>query len=469
MTSETAADDVEAALAALADAIRAPVLLSERQGRQLRLVAVAGFDTGAAAQAMAEDPALVLALLARLPDSDGSAMPGELADIERVDLAVFLPISRARGYVVAQSQTVPGQLLVAVALPFKAGRIDSALAAVLPDTPTGWSRAHEVAYDVIGTARNLAGVTGRVALSLGGMRRPDGDPDPRVRCVLQANALVGEGPLWNNRDGWLEWVDIAAPAVHAFDPCTGHNATRDPGRLVSAILPTSNGERVLLTDAGPVRYQPATGRLGRPVRPTGHSARSRFNDAKADRAGRLWAGTMAQDAATPTGALYVFAAGACRRADHGFYVANGMDWSPDGWTFYLSDSGVGTIYVYDVDQATGEIGNRRIFVQVPEEAGRPDGLCIDAEGCLWVAHWDGWRVVRYAPDGVVDQVVWMPVPRPTSCCFGGPGLRTLYITSARIRLSPKVLQDSPLSGGLFALDLDVAGQLPASVDIAALR
>jgi sugar lactone lactonase YvrE len=126
---------------------------------------------------------------------------------------------------------------------------------------------------------------------------------------------------------------------------------------------------------------------------------------------------------------------------------------------YFTDSGARRIYLYDFDLARGEIADRRIFVQLPEGGGVPDGLAVDAEGFVWSAHWDGWRVTRYDPDGKVDRVVEMPVPRPTSCCFGGPDLATLFVTSARIRLSARQLADAPLSGGVFALRAGVRGQL----------
>jgi sugar lactone lactonase YvrE len=126
---------------------------------------------------------------------------------------------------------------------------------------------------------------------------------------------------------------------------------------------------------------------------------------------------------------------------------------------YFTDSGVKRIYVYDFDLESGEIANRRVFVQLPDGAGLPDGLAVDEEGFVWSAHWDGWCVTRYDPGGKIDRVVSVPVPRPTSCCFGGPDLSTLFVTSARIRLSARQLADAPLSGGVFALNAGVRGQL----------
>jgi sugar lactone lactonase YvrE len=132
-------------------------------------------------------------------------------------------------------------------------------------------------------------------------------------------------------------------------------------------------------------------------------------------------------------------------------VSNGLGWSPDDRRFYFTDSGTRRIYVYDYDIETGAVAGRRTFVALPEGMGVPDGLAVDAEGFVWSAQWDGWCVTRYDPDGRVDRVINLPVPRPTSCAFGGPDLSTLYITSARIRLSAQQLAEAPLSGSVFAL------------------
>jgi len=146
-----------------------------------------------------------------------------------------------------------------------------------------------------------------------------------------------------------------------------------------------------------------------------------------------------------------------REMDSGFHVCNGMGWSPDAKRFYLADSGARAIYVYDYDLETGTIANRSVFARFEEGAGVPDGLAIDADGYVWCAIWDGWAVQRFSPEGVLDRTVNVPVPRPTSCAFGGSDLKTLYITSARIRLSATQLAAAPLSGSVFALKTDVAG------------
>jgi sugar lactone lactonase YvrE len=168
---------------------------------------------------------------------------------------------------------------------------------------------------------------------------------------------------------------------------------------------------------------------------------------------------MALDASTPSGRLYrVGAGGTCTEMDRGFIVSNGMDWSPDGRRFYFADSRAGAIYAYTFDVACGTAVGRRLFAGIAPEDGRPDGLAVDSAGTVWCALWDGWRIRGYRPDGTVLADLTLPTPRPTSVAFGGDDLRTLFITSARVRLPSRTLAEAPLSGGLFALRMDVPGK-----------
>ncbi|MNL27325.1 L-arabinolactonase [compost metagenome] len=167
---------------------------------------------------------------------------------------------------------------------------------------------------------------------------------------------------------------------------------------------------------------------------------------------------MRIDASKQTGALYrIDETGAFERKEGGIIVSNGLGWSPDGRTFYFVDTVPGLIHAYDFNPATGTLSARREFARIPVADGRPDGLAVDAEGGVWCAIWDGWCVRRYLPNGKLDQVIDMPVPRPSSIAFGGPDLSTLFITSARTRLPASTLADAPLSGGLFSCRPGVAG------------
>jgi sugar lactone lactonase YvrE len=146
--------------------------------------------------------------------------------------------------------------------------------------------------------------------------------------------------------------------------------------------------------------------------------------------------------------------------DSGFTVPNGLGFSPDDRRLYFTDTDRHTVYEYDFDLEAGSATGRRPLIVLDPRHGKPDGLTVDAEGCLWVAVWDGWHVARYSPRGELLQRLRLPVPRPTSCCFGGTRLQTLYVTSARVRLDATALAAAPLSGALFALELPGVRGLP---------
>ena len=186
---------------------------------------------------------------------------------------------------------------------------------------------------------------------------------------------------------------------------------------------------------------------------------NRFNDGKVDRAGRFWAGTKnIANSPDPTGSVYrLDPDGTAHRIDSGISCVNGIAWSLDERTMYLCDTWLRRIYHYDFDRDTGVARNRRVFAELSVDEGYPDGLTVDAEGFIWNAHYDGWRITRYAPDGRVDRVLRMPVQHVTSLTFGGADLRTLFVTSASLRLTPEARERQPLAGHVFALAPGVAG------------
>jgi len=183
---------------------------------------------------------------------------------------------------------------------------------------------------------------------------------------------------------------------------------------------------------------------------------ARFNDGKVDPGGRFWVGTLGDDDQSclyrldPDGELHTM--------ETGIQISNGLGWSPDRKTMYYTDSPLRVIYAYDYDLGSGSITNRRDFVSVPIDEGFPDGLAVDSDGFIWSAHWDGWRISRYDPEGNIERVVYLPVQRPTSCTFGGPDLDQLFITSAWTGLSETERREQPLAGDLFLVCGDVKGQ-----------
>jgi L-arabinonolactonase len=184
----------------------------------------------------------------------------------------------------------------------------------------------------------------------------------------------------------------------------------------------------------------------------------RFNDGRCDRRGRFWVGSLHEERQPETASLYrIDPNGAYTETLKGITVSNGIAWSPDNRILYFADSWTRTIFSFDFDLDSGAAHNKKVFVQLPEGAGVPDGATVDAEGFLWSAIFDGGCVTRYAPDGRVDRVIKMPVQRPTSCAFGGDNFSILYVTSASMGLSEQQRIDAPLAGGLFAIDAGVKG------------
>ena len=229
-------------------------------------------------------------------------------------------------------------------------------------------------------------------------------------------------------------------------------------KLVSAVLPTTGDALVVTTQDGVEILDFDTAALRPFCNPEEGLHENRLNDAKIGPGGAVWVGSMRMDAAKPTGGLYrVTQTGKWARMESGVTVSNGLAWSPDTQTFYFVDTVPGRIYAYDCVPGAGTLANRRVFAKVPAEDGRPDGISVDDQGGLWCALWDGWKLRRFAPDGTVDFDVDMPVPRPTSLCFGGADNKTLFVTSARTRLPAAALAEAPLSGGVFAVDAGFAG------------
>ena len=279
-----------------------------------------------------------------------------------------------------------------------------------------------------------------------------------VRCVANPQALVGEGPVWDDRRQALWWIDVKDPRLFRYDPASGENLELNMPERIGCIALRAGGGLIGAFVTGFKWIDPETGAVTPIVDPEPDRPDNRFNDGKCDRRGRLFAGTMDNAEIECTGTLY--------RLDPdlsvqvmctGVHLSNGLGWSPDDRVLYYTDSLRRTIWAYDYDLETGAISNRRTFARVPEEAGVPDGLCVDADGYVWSAHWGGWRLTRYAPDGRVERVVKMPVPQPSCPAFGGPDLDVLYVSSAAIEMTPADFAKAPDAGGLFALDVGVRG------------
>jgi sugar lactone lactonase YvrE len=280
-----------------------------------------------------------------------------------------------------------------------------------------------------------------------------------VRCVLDAKAMLGESPVWSAEEQVLYWVDIIGAALHRLDPTTGQNRSwRMPESIGSAGLRVSGGAVVALRN-GFHLFDFATERLTFLSDPEADEPRTRFNDGKVSPDGRFWAGTMDDNPdRRPIGGLYRLDPDhSWHKMVEGMIVPNGLAWSADGRSMFHSDSRGQVINTYDYDLSTGTIANKRVLARPTEEIGRPDGGATDMEGFYWSAGISAGVLNRWAPDGRLDRQIPLPCAAPTMPCFGGPDLRTIFITSLRQNVSAEKLAAKPLSGGIFALDVEVPG------------
>lgn len=279
-----------------------------------------------------------------------------------------------------------------------------------------------------------------------------------IELLLDAGALLGESPVWNAAESRLYWVDIEGRKIHRTDPATGTDEVMELAEQVGCIAPRTGGGLVAALENGCAlidRWGDAPRAFGPAV--LADKPEQRFNDGRVDGLGRLWVGSLTNDKANPAATLYrLDPDGSLTEMLGELTTSNGAAFSPDGRIFYHADTPTHAIRAYDVDTA-GTLAGGRIFHQFALGNGRPDGAAVDAEGCYWSALWDGWRVVRFSPAGELIQTVEMPVQHPTMIAFGGPDLRTAFVTSAGKNLSDEERKTQPHAGGVFAFQVDVPG------------
>ena len=281
---------------------------------------------------------------------------------------------------------------------------------------------------------------------------------PQVDCVLPAAALLGESPVWCTVDKVLYWVDIKRPAVHRFHPATASCKTWPMEEEVTSIGLRQLGGAIVSLRSSLATFDFQTGEVAKLPGPIVHQPDMRFNDGRCDRRGRFWVGSLHEARHPETASLYRFDPGG-RHTEMvaGVTISNGLAWSLDNRTMYFADSWTRTIFSFNFDLDSGTLRDKKVFVQLPEGDGVPDGATVDAEGFLWSATFDGGCVTRYAPDGRKDRVIKMPVQRPTSCAFGGPHLQDLYITTAAHLPGRREWSRSPVDGALFRCRLGTPG------------
>ena len=287
-----------------------------------------------------------------------------------------------------------------------------------------------------------------------------------ITCVVDARAELGEGTIWDPAAGVLWWIDIWGKLIHRYNPATGADDTWEAPEYLGCIGLRAKGGLVLTMVSGFYFFDPVTGKFDAIIDPESHLSDTRFNDGKPDRQGRFWSGSMFE----VPGRKVEFIASLYRmdkdlsvhRMIDGIGCCNGLAWSPDSKTMYFSDSHTTIVRAYDFDAVTGDIANRRTFIDMTVTGGVADGATIDAEGCYWVTIPVTSKVCRYDPTGKLMQTIVLPTDLPTCCEFGGPNLDILYVTTAVLKRPEEHFKDQRNPGGLFALDVGVKGlPLPA--------
>jgi sugar lactone lactonase YvrE len=279
-------------------------------------------------------------------------------------------------------------------------------------------------------------------------------------------SALGESPMWVAEQGALWWCDIPGRRLNRWHPASGQHQQWAFDTDVGCCAPLLGGDVLLGMRDGLWRFDSVSGRRTPLAEPPYDPATERFNDGKADPQGRFWVGTIYEPRKPALAALYRLAHGALERVAGDITVSNGLAWSPDGRTMYWSDTTAHSIYAFDFDGTDGSLSRRRTFASFPGKpadgniaayGGRPDGAAVDIEGAYWVAMFEGRRLLRLAPDGSLLQSVPLPVRCPTMPCFGGPDLRTLFITTARQNRPEAELAAEPDAGCVLSMRVDVPG------------
>lgn len=279
--------------------------------------------------------------------------------------------------------------------------------------------------------------------------------------AIDAGCQLGESPVWDQRRSQLVWVDITAGQLRTHSPADGGQTILELGGEVSAVmLGQGTDARILAVDHG-LRVE-RSGKLGATLAEAeADRPDNRFNDCRCDPGGRLWAGTMSRRRSQGTAALYRLSPGGpLETVIPGTTISNGLGWSPDQRRMYFVDSLTYRVDLLDFDPLTGEVENRRPLIEVDPDDGLPDGLAIDSEGFLWLCLFGGGAIRRYSPDGQLAEHLRLPLTNPTCPTFGGEDLTTIYVTTARHRLSEAQLAREPRAGAVLAIEAPAAG-LPA--------
>lgn len=283
-----------------------------------------------------------------------------------------------------------------------------------------------------------------------------------IETVLDAHAIIGESATWVAAERSLYWIDVKAPALHRYRPGDGATRTWPLTSDIGGFALTDGAGAVVALREGVFRLNLESGALDRLAEPPFDPALFRFNEGACDANGRFWVGVMfdplAGSSPEQPGRLHSFTLrGGLRNEPDAAELHNGMAWSADGATFFLSHSAKRQIIAFDYDARDGTLSNRRVFATIPEQSGVPDGAAIDSEGGYWSALHGAGKLRRFLPDGTPDRDIALPVSQPTMPAFGGQDLASLYLTSASDTMSAEEKVREPLAGALFRLDIGARG------------
>lgn len=280
----------------------------------------------------------------------------------------------------------------------------------------------------------------------------------RAELIVDCKNEHGEGIFWNPSDGRIWWTDIQGRALWSFDPVTTQSASIPMEDRVCCFAPRAAGGLIVAYSDRVVLFDPETKKetlvtLFEPENPE-----TRLNDGRTDRQGRLVVGGMNEVSGKPDSSVISIDGNLkVQTLIDQISCANSICFSPAGNTMFFADTPDREILVFDYEKDRGTLTNKRLHASFKQEPGLPDGSCVDAEGGVWNAEWEGHRVVRVAPNGTIDRVIDVPVWKPTCCAFGGPNLDTLFITTSRLMSDEAALKKEPSAGGLFAVKPGIRG------------
>jgi len=278
----------------------------------------------------------------------------------------------------------------------------------------------------------------------------------KAGCLFQTNAILGEGPLWHPEQAALYWIDILRPAIYRFTPGQGQTGNWPMPSPIGAMGLCASGQLIVALENEAVCLFDPTGAdllpLADPVSICGpKNLAGRYNDGRVDKLGNFWVGWLSHDRKQPGALFRIMPNGDVSKILDDPVAPNGLGWSPDGSTFYFTDSHINTIWAYECDLEAGILGARRVLARQERDQGIFDGLSVDCDGNIWTALYGGGAVVQLSPQGHELSRIELPARLVTSCCFGGEAMGELFITTAVRHQKAHELIAQPLAGSLFSI------------------